>query len=272
MLRFLSSMHVAFWSILAMILWLGLGSFLASKTGSSYEVFAAMNEQMITRWIAREAAAAPGILAWFAGLCLIALVLITNTVLCIWQRILPLLRSARLSKTLLAVIHILVILVMAGHGLSMLVGSKQGATAMFPGQTYDLGDGYTLRMDALTFVDDPALLRLSKQERHKKMTGDVFHYKKNHADLSLMKDGKTVRQGRAAILDSFDHGARHIVLKTFIASKKNNRVGARMIFTSNPLARPFFGIYALMIASLAWFTFVTWKKQIPTATRRDARR
>ena len=263
MLRFLSSMHVAFWSILGMILWFGIGSLLASKTGSYYDVFSAMNEQMITQWLVHEAGHAPVVLAWFAGLCLIAGVLMLNTVLCIWKRVLPLLSSARLSKSLLAIIHILIILVMAGHALTMVVGNKHPSTVMFPGQTKNIGDGYSLRMDALTFIDDPTLLGLSKQEKHTKMTGDVFHYKDNHVILTLLHDKKIVARGRAGILAPLDHGSLHIVLKKFVQNKKNNRLGALMIPSNNPLPKPFFAIYALMILSLGWFSGITWKKPIP---------
>ena len=260
MLKRLSSLQVAFWTILCLILWMGIGSLLAIKNGPYSSTFSSMNDQMIVQWLTHEAIKLPAILTWFIGLCLIAAALLLNTVLCIWQRILPMLQAARLSRNLLAVIHIMVILVMAGHGLSMIVGEKIEKTVMFPGQTRSLGGGYSLHMDSLIFLDNPALLRLSKQEKHLKMTREVFHLKGNHAILTLTKDGRTIERSTAGILAPFDHGSLHIVLKTFILSKKNNKLGAMMIIVRNPLAKPFFVIYALMIVSLAWYVFITWKK------------
>jgi len=262
MLKRLSSMQFAFWAILCLIFWMGLGALLTIKSSPYYDVFSTMNEQMITQWLASKAANMPVILGWFIGLCLIAAALLLNTSLCIWQRILPMLQAARLSRNILAVVHILVILVMAGHGLSMIMGEKYESSVMFPGQIKNLGGGYSLRMDSLVFLDDPALLRLSKHDKHLQMTRDVFHLKGNHAILMLQKDGRTIERSTVGILAPFDHGSLHIVLKTFILGKKNNKLGALIIIVRNPLANPFFIIYALMITTLAWYVFITWKKPV----------
>ena len=266
MLKRLSSLYFAFWAITALVAWMGLGALLAAKGGPYYDIFKDLNERMIAVWLTKDAMAHPVILAWCIGLCLIAGALLLNTGLCIWQRILPMFQTARLSRNLLAVIHILVILVMLGHGLSMVIGDKYLTTVMFPGQTKAIGDSYSLRMDSLVFLDDPALLRLPKHDKHMKMTRDKVHFHDNHAVLTLLKNGRIVARSKAGILAPFDHGTLHIVLKTFVWPKKNNKLGALMIMVRNPLATPFFVIYALMIASLGWYVFITWKKPVQ---RRD---
>jgi len=148
----------------------------------------------------------------------------------------------------------------------MIMGEKYESSVMFPGQIRDLGGRYSLRMDSLVFLDDPALLRLSKHDKHLKMTRGVFHLKGNHAILTLQKDGRTIERSTAGILAPFDHGSLHIVLKTFILGKKNNKLGALIIIVRNPLATPFFIIYALMIITLAWYVFITWKKPVSPQT------
>jgi hypothetical protein len=262
MLKRLSSLHFAFWAITALVIWMGLGALLAGKGSPYYDIFNDLNEQMIATWLARDALGHPIILAWFVGLCLIAGTLLLNTGLCIWQHILPMFQTARLSRNLLAVIHILVILVILGHGLSMIIGDKYLTTVMFPGQTKVIGDGYSLRMDSLVFLDDPALLRLPKHDKHLKMTRDAVHFHENHAVLTLLKNGRIVARSRAGVLAPFDHGSLHIVLKTFLWPKKKNKLGALMIVVRNPLATPFFVIYALMIASLGWYVCITWKRPV----------
>ncbi|GAU07403.1 hypothetical protein [Desulfoplanes formicivorans] len=262
MLKRLSSMYFAFWAITALVLWMGLGALLASKGGPYYDLFKELNEQMIATWLVRDAQDQPIIAGWFAGLCLIAGALLLNTGLCIWQRIVPMFHAGRMSRNLLAVMHILVILVMLGHGLSMIVGDKYANKVMFPGQTIAFGDGYTLRMDSLVFVDDPTLLRLPQHDKHMKMTRDAVHMQDNQVTLTLSKNNQVIARPQVKIMEPFDHGSLHVVLKTFVWPKNKNHVGAVMIIVRNPLATLFFIIYALMIATLGWYVIITWKKPL----------
>lgn len=263
MLKRLSSLYFAFWAIFALVIWMGLGALLASKGGPYYDLFKELNEQMIATWLVRDAQDQPIIAGWFAGLCLIAGALLLNTGLCIWQRIVPMFHAGRMSRNLLAVMHILVILVMLGHGLSMVVGDKYANKVMFPGQTIAFGDGYTLRMDSLVFVDDPTLLRLPRHDRHMKMTRDAVHMQDNYVTLTLSRKNRVIAHPRVKIMKPFDLGTLHIVLKTFVWPRNKKDVGAVMIIVRNPLATPFFIIYALMIATLGWYVIITWKKPLP---------
>ncbi len=262
MLKKLASLYVAFWTITALILWLGLGALLATKGGPFFQVFKALNDEMIFTWLTTRALHCPVILVWFSGLCLITVVLFLNTCLCTWQRILPMFQASKWSRNLLAMIHILVIVVILGHGLSLVVGDKYPAILMFPGQTREMGDGYALRMDALHFGDDPALLRLSPEEKHQKMTREAVHIHQNHVMLTLMRDGQVMARSRAGVLAPFDHGPVRIILKKFVWPRQENRLGAMILMVRNPLATPFFVIYALMILCLGWYVLMTWKRPV----------
>ncbi len=256
MMKFLSSMKLAAIMLISLIVVFLCGIFLTANDGV-YEAFKHMNDIIILDWIMEIGNKNIYVVIWFVILCLIAFLFGINLFLCTKDRLYKTaLTSKSLKASLLFSIHIVFIIILLLHAVSLVIGFKHGNIVLSAGDKYEFENGYTLRLKEINFVDDFAILKDKKKSSRLEMTRDKFHYKENYASLSLFKNGEKVVDGSAFIFSPVSGDGIQITLEKFILDKMTKEPAVRITVAKNPLVLWFFVFYALGILSLTAYLFV----------------
>jgi len=223
-----------------------------------------LSRQLPLTWLLNESGSNIIITSWFIAVCLIACLFFTHIVCCILTRIYRLFQNGfSLRQWLFFLMHIMFVLVMLSHGLSMIIGYKHSDIRMFPGESIRFDKNFILSLSEIEFVDDPAILKASFEDQRALMTRNTIHRDQNYADIDLSIDNRSVSSGRIYMLAPYRFGSIQITLTDFFIpeNRPDNPIGVKLVITKNPTTLFFFVTYAVMIISLIGFVVTTWRDQ-----------
>lgn len=254
-------MKFAFWSIIALIAWFILGAL--CTTGSLKKGFLPMNDMLILDWIRHSAASEPLVLLWFVVFCLIGGMVTLSFIFCTSTTLLKPIRLANCTAKLciLFSLHLVFILVVIFHVISMVAGVKAGYLKAFEMSSFQVGSGYRVRVTDIQFVADPTLL-MSKNEHAKiRYTKENFDPEKNYAEVQVFHNDQLLIQGKAGYMNPLVVDQLRITLERFFFDTKSSipRYGVRLTVARNPVLLPFFVFYGLAAILILLYVIVTWR-------------
>ncbi|MBU1156215.1 MAG: hypothetical protein KJ921_10200 [Proteobacteria bacterium] len=268
----LSSLKFTLGSLSALMIWLGLGVFIGQPKLLAASFFD-MNRMLILDWLLGPAWAQPLAPLWFLGLCLGVGVMLLNLGFCTFTRLLPRLRAGNALKGwLLTLVHLVMLVVLLGHGAEMAMGHKQEELRMLPGQTVELPEGLTLSLESVLFVSDPSVINLPYRKARWTWTSTNFKPRQNWAKVVIRRGDAIVTQGELRILEPMKIEGLRLTLAGFYSPKdeKPARVGVRLALVKNPLTTLFFVAYGLWVVLYAALAVVTWRGGPSNGSARQA--
>jgi hypothetical protein len=104
------------------------------------------------------------------------------------------------------------------------------------------------------------------------MTSENFRRQANRVNVSLMRNGETLKQGSLHILSPLSLGKWDLVVTKFKLIQKNDSEFLRvnLTVTSGSQALIFFFLYVFFILSLVWLLIVSWQDGSNSGLRKDA--
>ena len=253
----LSSLSFAAWTVVALLLWCTLGSFLMGSSSFSEQVFR-MNRMLLRDWLLQPQQGTLILKWWVVGLCAGMVVLGINLIFCTWNKFLRLVTRNRASaaKYIMLVVHILFGLVALGHFGCFMLGSRYENVRLAEGKAFDFGNAHRIRLERVHFVDDLRVLHLT----HRDQTAADFHYRSNYADMVLIQGGREVDREKVFILKPMRFGAIQVTLKRFTLPGKRQGMKPGIVVTvsRNPVLTPFLIVYPFMILGIGVYLWITW--------------
>jgi hypothetical protein len=253
-----SSLTTAFYLLAAQVFWLLTGMILAGIPPTE-EGIHRMNREIVIDWLFSQALADRQVLAWFIGLCLLNLLLFANIVFCSATQLLQRARRIRSARGLLLfLLHILVLLIMAGHAANMTTGFKQAEIPLTRDAPLEIRGGTVIELEDVHYRAPLAYLDMKQNERHR-LGRKEFAMEKNFALLRLTQSGGGEFTGRLHLLQPWELGALRITLNRFFLSKTSpdTQVGVVVTVAKNPLHEIFFLVYAVFILSLILYLMLS---------------
>ncbi len=256
-MKLLTSLRLTTWSLLALAVWLGLGA-LAVGLSPRAPGFRSLDASTLQAWLAGHAGAHPWLTAWLVGVLLLAGLLMLNLALCSYSKLAPGTRNGRGRRLLVLAVHVLALAAMTLQGASFFTGAKQTHLKLAPGQSLSLGNGASLRLSAVEFVNDPAMLRLKGRAARRAMGRNDFDRHRNLARVELLQKGRPEAEAVLRYFAPAELGQWRVFLMGFhMAGKgKQAQVGATLNLVQNPLGTPFFLTYGGLVAGLIWLTLL----------------
>ncbi len=263
MIQKLSSIKFAFYNLIFMILLLGTGIYLSQLYKPCFKM---INEIHIFRWVSNTWQETPVLVVWFILICCSAALLFINALFCsLTKQINIAIKTRTLQKWLFFILHCLFIIVLACHGLTMLIGSKESNIILFPNENFIFKNQYRIEVSKIVFKDDVTILKADKSEQRALMTRKNLNRKHNFVNISLFKDSKYITESqllktkKVIMLSPLRYKALQITLTDFIINE-NEKIGVKLIVTNNILNTFFFIIYALMILVLGLYIVLLFKE------------
>ncbi len=257
----LSSLNFAVWILCILFLWLIWGIGLSLYKGY-FDVFKDMNNILVRDWFLDPGFDALHLKIWFAGLCVIMMVMGINLVFCTWNRIIRILGN-RFSGPVffMLVVHLIFGLVALGHFGGFMLGFKHGEVSLFKGESFVFEPGRRIEISDMHFMNDPEVLNKSRREIKK---GEL-DYKHNFAEIAVFDKDQLLFKKQIYLMKPIFHGSLQIALKRFLPLKdiKNQTgplPGIAICISRNPVLKIFLMIYPLMIMGIAVHLFMTWQK------------
>ncbi|BEQ14200.1 hypothetical protein [Desulfoferula mesophila] len=258
----LSSLKFTLGSLGALMIWLGLGVFIGQPKLLAAAFFD-MNRMLILDWLLGPAWEHPLAPLWFLGLCLGVGVMLLNLGCCTFTRLLPRLRAGNaLRGWLLTLVHLVMLVVLLGHGAEMALGHKQEELRMLPGQTLELPGGLKLHLESVRFLSDTSVINLPYREARWTWTSTNFKPRENWAQVVISREGKVLRQGDLKILQPMDIEGLRLTLAGFYSPEdgaKPAKVGVRLALVKNPMTTLFFVAYGAWVVLYAALAVLTWR-------------
>lgn len=257
----LSSLKFTLISLIVLISWLGLGVYLG-LTKALAPHFLRMNQMLLLDWMLGPAWEEPLTPIWFLLLCLGVGVMLLNLGACTLTRLLPRLRSAtRFKGWLLTLVHLVMLLVLLGHGAEMVMGHKREDVRLEVGRSVELPGGARLELNAVSYVDDKDLLNFPYRKSRWRLTREAFRAQDNFIDIAVKEPDGEVVSGRLRIMEPFCVDGLRLTLTDFnrIGEGAQAEVGAIMAVTNNPLTTMFFVAYAAWVALYLLLAMATWR-------------
>jgi len=173
-------------------------------------------------------------------------------------------KSRKLEKWLFFILHCLFIVVLACHGLILIVNHKQSNITLFPHEKISFNDQYTIEVSEVSFVDDISVLKQGKKKQRALMTRKNIHRKKNFVQVSLYQHARLIKTQKVMMLSPLRHDAIQVTLTEFIVKEieGQDRVGVNLTMTENRLNFFFFTIYGLMILCLGGYVLLLLRGEL----------
>ena len=261
MLQKFSTLKITFVLLVGLIASLLAGVFLTfDKHHAAAMKF--LSKQLPLTWLMNESGTDGVLTAWFVTVCLIAGIFFIQIICCLLMRSSRLFRNGfSLKQWMFFLLHIMFVLVMLCHGLSMILGYKHSGVRLLSGQVFSFGEGWTVTPSDVRFSDDPAILKASYQQQRSLMTRENIHRHQNHAEISLEKEGQLLSSGRIYMLAPMQYGSVRITLTDFFISENEDKdvIGVKLVISKNLVTPYFFSAYAAMILTLIVFIVITWR-------------
>ena len=256
-------MRFAFWVLIALIVCLLIGAFMASSD-AHYSDIKEMSNHLIIDWLIQKSSQNTWVLLWFISLCIIGVLLAISFVFCSYYNLLKVARKqATKHSYLLLFVHIMFILIMALHLASMVFGYKYSNVKLMVNDSFCFEDEYCLKLDSVNYVDDVNILKMKFMKMREFQTRELFHYKENKAFVTLYKNGQEVHKGEASILSPFSYGSLRMSISFFYLPPDSDSTtpGIKVVIMKNDLVELFFISYIIGIISILWFLLLSWKRK-----------
>lgn len=245
--------------LLQVLMWIGVA---ALSVESFSKDLSALNHTGLFTWMTRAAGSQVWALLWMGGLCVCALILLINAFFCtLFRQLKQGLKQNTPARWLFIVLHMLFILLLAGHGLIMVFSEKQADLHLFENQSLLLADGSSLHIRSISYTAGKDLLTMKRFEKRPVLTRERFDVLSNHVRVSVMKNGRPAADGTIRMLAPLHAGPLRINLIDFTLDKKTGNVGVILTLTRNGWDHFFFCVYVLLIGTLAGFTALTWNRR-----------
>lgn len=259
----LASMSLTVWTIVIMLLWLAWGMFMAGSSAYT-KGFHGMNNVLVKDWFLSNQAGYTTLKLWFAGLCVLMVVLCVNLIFCSWEKIFRIMK-AKFSgpKFFMLIVHTVFGFVALGHLGGLMLGYKHNNIQLGEGQRYGFEDGYEIELTKVLYINDHKTLKKS----YRSITKDDFDYTKNFADITLRKDGRDISKDSIYILNPMRHKDIQVTLRGFIESPElngsENDAGTTpwvtVTVSRNPVLKIYLILYPIMIAGIFIHLILTWR-------------
>ncbi len=259
----LASMHLTSWTLVFLVLWVGVGLYLAGL--DSYTAyFRSMNNMLVRDWLFSEETGSGKLKIWFIMLCAAMTLLGINLIFCSWHKIYRIMK-ARFSgnQLFMLIVHAIFGFVALGHLGGLMLGFEYPNIRLGEGQDYSIKEGYQIKIEKIHFAGDAAVLKKGKSN----ITKDDMDYQKSYAEISLLKDGKLIKAGKAGLFSPMHYQDIHVTLSNFILPKdlkgspEPGTVPWGMFTISrNPVLKSFLTVYPVMIAGIFIYLIITWRK------------
>lgn len=260
LIKYLSSLKLTTILLVLLVIILLSGGFL-TRWDSIYYGFKDMNHLITLDWFLNFDSHHPVIITWFFVLCIVAVLFGINLVLCTADYLMKFsVKKKSTYRSLLFIVHIVFVIILLMHALSLVVGFKQGDIVLTQGESYELDNGYIIKVDEIHYIDNEAFLKKGKKSHRLEMTLDAFHYKENYAKISLFNNKRIVVSGKACIFSPVFGKGYQLTLDKFVFDKKSGKPAVILTVGKNPLTWYFFAFYALGIFTLLLLLLFRWRK------------
>lgn len=250
MLKRLSSLNLTFWSLLTLVSFLVCGIFLCLDPYYKSAIDG-LNHHLLVQWLGHHLEKHPLICVWVLGICMASGLLMVNALACTLTAQLTAARRSRSRRRWFFFgAHLLFILVLGCHGITLVSGTRYGSITLYPGETHRLDKTTTIELVRTVYVDDPALLKMEMKKSRRLMTRETFHMKENRAYIKLSREGKPDMIKTVKFLKPLVSGALRVTLTTFRPDTAGKGIGVTVTAGKIPLVPLFFTAYALLILAL----------------------
>lgn len=249
----LSSLILTLYALGILVLCLLVGMILTQAAPYS-QAMRAMDHGLILDWLVERFAAGQGAslpVVWFLALCGAVGLLVLNLFACTWTRLIPRLKnSARFHAWLLLAAHVLIALVLLGHLSQMTLGYKLEGVKLLAGQSRELPDGLSLRVERVQFVNDLEQLKPVPRNSCAVPVRRPFDCRNNLVQVSLWRGAQRVDGGELRVMEPLTTPDLRLTLAKFYLddSEAEPRVGGVFTASHNPLTYVFFTAYLAWIA------------------------
>jgi hypothetical protein len=254
-------MKFAFWSVIALIAWFTLGAL--STSGSMKKGFLPMNDMLILDWLRNSAASEPLVLLWFIVFCLIGGMVTLSFIFCTSTTLLRPIRLASCTAKafILFSIHLVFILIVILHVISMVAGVKAGYLKAYEMSSFQVGSGYRVKVADIQFVANSSLLKDKADHAKIRYTRENFDPKMNYAVVQVFYHDQLREQGKIGYMNPLVVDQLRITLERFFFDTKSSipRYGVRLTVARNPVLLPFFVFYGLAAILILLYAIVTWR-------------
>ncbi len=259
----LSSMYLTMWILVFLLLWLGLGLYMAGAESFAKD-FRAMNNVLVSDWLFSDKPGSGFLKIWFAVLCAAMTVIGINLIFCSWSKIFRIIR-ARFSgnQLFMLIVHAIFGFVALGHLGGLMLGFEYNDIRLGKGITHNIKEGYGIEVKDVHFVGDTEALAKSKRD----ITRDELDYSKSYVDVSLSRDGNILKTQRLFLLKPMNYRDVHVTLRSFVLPDNfkgepgpDTEAWAMFTLSRNPALKMFLVIYPVMIAGIFIYLVITWRK------------
>jgi hypothetical protein len=259
----LASFHYTTWNLVVLLLWQVWGMLMAGSEAYK-KGFQGMNNVLVRDWLFSKDTGFPVLKVWFVGLCILMILLGINLIFCSWGKIFRVIRTRfNGPKLFMLIVHIIFGLVALGHFGGLMLGYEHNNIQLSEGKTYSFGDGYRIEVKSINFISDYKVLKKTKY-----ITRDEFDYRKNSAEIVLLKNNNELKRGNIYILDPMEYGDLQVTLRNFVLSPESGegkgihdqKPWVSITVSKNPVLKLFLFIYPLMIAGIFIHLFLTWRQ------------
>jgi hypothetical protein len=259
----LSSMHVTMWVLVFLLLWMGLGLYMAGEDSYTKE-FRMMNDILVRDWLFSNKSGSGFLKIWFVILCTAMTVMGINLIFCSWNKIFKIIR-ARFSgsQLFMLIVHGIFGFVALGHLGGFMLGFEYNNIRLEKGANYTIKEGYELELKDVHFIGDVKALNKAKRD----ITHNELNYLESYVDVSISRDGELLNSQRVYLLKPMSYGDVHVTLKSFTLPADfkgepgpGTEAWAMFTISRNPALKTFLILYPVMISGIFIYMVMTWRK------------
>ncbi len=259
----LSSMYLTTWVLVFLLLWIGLGLYLAGEESFTND-FRLMNDNLVREWLFSESTGTGFLKIWFIILCAAMILMGINLIFCSWNKIFKIIR-ARFSGShlLMLIVHGIFGFVALGHLGGLMLGFEYNNIRLGSGLKHNIKEGYEIEVKDVHFVGDAAALAKSKRDIKK----EDLNYIESYVDVKLSREGEELKSHRIYLLKPMNYKDVHVTIKSFVLPPDfkgepdaDTEAWAMFTISRNPALKAFLIVYPVMIAGIFIYLVVTWRK------------
>ena len=259
----LSSMHISAWTLVFLILWMGIGLYLAGADSYTKD-FRVMNSMLIRDWLFSDKAGSGFLKIWFVMLCAGMTVIGINLIFCSWSKIFKIMRAKFSGNQLLMlIVHAIFGFVALGHLGGLMLGFEYNNIRLGEGKRHRIKEGYELEVNQVHFVGDVEALKKSRRD----ISHDELDYNESYAEVTLSRDGEMLESKKVYLLKPMNYRDVHVTLRSFVLPDDfrgepvpDTEAWAMFTLSRNPALKMFLITYPVMIAGIFVYLILTWRK------------
>ncbi len=261
-IRLFASMKFAFWSLAGLVVWFFAGVVLGGNDQFK-KGFQKMNDLLILDWLKNEATGNILIFIWFAGLCIVGGLVFMSFIFCTFTTLRKHLSKGRLRvrSRIMFLLHLVFILIVVFHIVSMVTGFKYGYQKAFVNSILRFDNSIAVEVHQIRFVNDPEVLKSRESHSKIRLTKENFNIDENFVEISLFRDGEFLARGKSRFLKPYVYKNIRVTIENFFVDDKVelDKIGVRLVVSKNPVLLPFFTLYAIAVVLMLLWTILTWK-------------